>query len=157
METETFRYGLRVCYIYGSQKKHEVLPAVRKFCQDEYLILTAREYDPEHYTEDAQVITALPAFHVYYEDGWDDTFYPQDNYVRILRKHVNQAREEYARKQTLTRWQRFVKNVMPSRRRERRPQEPRTLSGPPLEFPAEHQAPYEVRTALHTQPESPSQ
>lgn len=156
MEAETFRYGLRICYVYGAQKRHEILPAVRKFCDDQYLIMTAREYDPDHYSEDAEVITNLPAFHVYYENGWDDTFYPEDNYIGILRKHIKQARVEHENKQKLTRWKRFLKQLMPSRRRERQPIGPRTLSAPPLEFPAEHQTPYEVRTTLHTQQATPS-
>lgn len=156
METETFRYGLRVCYVYGAQKKHEILPMVRKFCDDQYLIMTARQYDPDHYSEDASVITSLPAFHVYYEDGWDDTFYPEDNYIGIMRKHLKQAREEHMKKQSLSRWKRFLKNLVPSRRREKKPIMPRTLSAPPLEFPAEHQTPYEAHTALRTPPTNPS-
>ena len=149
-------YGLRVCYIYGKQKRHEILPMVRKFCQDQYLTLTAREYDPDHYEEDANVIANLPAFHVYYEDGWDDTFYPDDNYIGILRKHLKQAKVEHENKQNLTRWKRLLKRLMPSKRRGTQPQGPRTLSAPPLEFPAEHQDPYEVRTTLHTRPRTPS-
>lgn len=148
MEKDTFRYGLRICYIYGAQKKHELLPAVRKVCDEQYLIMTAREYDPDHYTEDAQVITNLPAFHVYYEDGWDDTFYPGDNYIGIIKKHVRKAREEYEQKMALSRWKKLLKRLTPSRRREMKPKIPSAVS---LEFPSENQAPYEVRTSLPTQ------
>ena len=147
MEKETFRYGLRICYIYGEQKRHEILPAVRKFCNDQYLKMTAREYDPDHYREDAQVITSLPAFHVYYEDGWDDTFYPGDNYIGIIRKHIRKVQEEFERKAALSRWKRFWKSFA-SRRREMKPKLPSPVS---IEFPSDNHPPYEVRTVLPTQ------
>lgn len=148
MENDTFRYGLRICYVYGDQKRHELLPAIRKFCDDNYLILTAREYDPEHRSEDSQVITNLPAFHVYYEDGWDDTFYPGDNYIGIIKKHIRKAQEEYERNAALSRWKKFWKTWMPSKRKQMYPKIPSAVS---LEFPSENERPYEVRTTLPIQ------
>jgi hypothetical protein len=145
--------NLRVCYVYGAQRRHELLPAIRQFCDDNRILLTAREYDPDHWEEDASQIARLPAFHVYYRDGWDDTFYPESNYIGILRRHMKQAKKEF---ESTSRWTWFWKALVPSKRRETPAPVPPTPSSLPLEFPVEHRDSYEVHTAVRRQPANPS-
>jgi hypothetical protein len=145
--------NLRVCYIYGAQKRHELLPVIRQFCDDNHILLTAREYDPDHWEEDAFSIKNLPAFHVYYRDGWDDTFYPESNYIGILKRHMAQAQKEFEK---TSRWKWIWQALVPSKRRgTHAPVHPTPVSLP-LEFPAEHRDSYEVRTTLRTQQANPS-
>jgi hypothetical protein len=59
------------------------------------LKFTAREYDSWNYSNDRQVIRSLPAFHVYFDSIYIDTFYPEDNVSHLLERWI----EEYGKLQ----------------------------------------------------------
>lgn len=57
-------------------------------------IVSTRYYDSQKYSDDRNIITRLPAFHVYIENSYDRTFYPN---TRPL-QHVDESVETYLKR-----------------------------------------------------------
>jgi hypothetical protein len=47
-----------------------------------------REFDSWKYADDRYVITSLPAFHVYFGEGYVDTFYPDEKVLNNIEECI---------------------------------------------------------------------
>ena len=69
-----------------------------------------REYDTWNYDDDRYSITSLPAFHVYFGNGYVDTFYPGekilDNIEECIKKYEKRISEK---KKFIEAWMNFLK------------------------------------------------
>ena len=53
----------------------EIVDEVKEFCGNKSIIFTTREYDSLRYFKDRDYIEELPAFHIYYDDIYINTFH----------------------------------------------------------------------------------
>jgi hypothetical protein len=69
-----FRYPFQIVYIYldAENRDFPIFHEVKEYCSNNNLIFTARQYEFEKYPDD-MYIKRLPAVHIYYKKGWQDT------------------------------------------------------------------------------------
>ena len=65
---------------------------MKDMCNMKNISLLVREYNSKQYEEDCEQITKLPAFHLYRDEEWITTFYPNNNILKILEHIENQPK-----------------------------------------------------------------
>ena len=73
-------HKLEVEGVYSDSKvpREEVFDAVRIFCAEHRIDFGLRVFNSNAFIQDREYITKLPAFHIYYKDEYEKSFYPGD-------------------------------------------------------------------------------
>jgi hypothetical protein len=66
------------------------LPAFREYAHSLNIQFVTREYNSRRYSEDRDLITRLPAFHIYVKRQYRNTFYPNTRPYQIMHDTVEQ-------------------------------------------------------------------
>ena len=70
---------LEVEGVYAEGKLNDaIFDAVRIFCADHRIDFGLRIFNSAAFIQDRESITKLPAFHIYYKDEYEKSFYPGD-------------------------------------------------------------------------------
>jgi len=66
--------------IFAESKLDErVFDSVRIFCSEHRIKFTLRVFNSPAFEQDRDVLVKLPAFHIYYEDMYEKSFYPGES------------------------------------------------------------------------------
>lgn len=117
-EKEAFRHPFVVTCVVPyieDVKHHPAFSIVKKFCEENQVPFSAREYDYRRYEEDCDHIYEMPAFHMYSENGkhyWD-TFFIKDNPYQKIREEIMFWKErEQKRLEKKERWEKRVTRLV---------------------------------------------
>ena len=94
-EIQRIHYKLEIVAVYKWNKgiKEELIDPIRTFCKSYRIEFFLREFY-EGFEEDREFITAVPAFHLFYEDEYEMTFYPGNDIIGILDTLIQKLRQE---------------------------------------------------------------
>lgn len=107
------KYPIEICCVVEDHAYIDTdIEMVNEYTCNLGLKFKLREYDTWKYSDDRNSITSLPAFHIYFGDGYVDTFYPGEkifNSIDECVKNYEQRRVETKRfiepwKNVLTFW-----------------------------------------------------
>ncbi len=92
---------IQVVFVLNDLKEasNEVLQAIRKFCQDQNLLVETRRYDSYRYNHDRDEIERLPALHLYINTTYKGTFYPNHRPLQVIQESIDHYRASLAIKQ----------------------------------------------------------
>lgn len=149
-EQEAFRHPFVVtCVVPYMEdiKRCTAFGIVKKFCEENQVPFSAREYDYRRYEEDCDHISEMPAFHMYSENGkhyWD-TFFIKDNPYQKIREEIMYWQEqEQKRIEKKQRWEKrvtrlvaFFENLTPKKKPKMivPPKAKPTVARVPMELP----------------------
>ena len=103
-EKEAFRHPFVVTCVVPyieDVKNHPSFRIVKRFCEDNQVPFSSRDYDAKRYDEDCEYIYEMPAFHLYSEHGhhyWD-TFFTKDNPIQKIQDEIIRWRKEEEEKE----------------------------------------------------------
>ena len=91
-----------------SEADPQLLP-FREYAHSLNINFVTREYDSRKYSADRDIITRLPAFHIYIKKQYKETFYPNTRPYKIMQDTV----EAYKIKQNIKKktWTSFYTNL----------------------------------------------
>jgi len=79
----------------GTQRIQEI----RSYAHNSNILYTTRLYDSRKYADDREVITHLPAFHVYIQNRYDRTFYTDTRPIEHIEESIETYKEKEEKKQ----------------------------------------------------------
>jgi hypothetical protein len=113
-EKEAFRHPFVVTCVVPyieDTKIHVSFRLIKRFCEDNQVPFSAREYDWRRYSEDRDEIAEMPAFHLYSQFGkhyWN-TFFPSENPIQKIQDEIlHWKQEEERKKEKKERWEKKV-------------------------------------------------
>ena len=86
------RLEIEGIYHWGKPLKEEVFDSIRLYCAGHRIEFGLREFKGDVFWQDRECIVQLPAFHVYYDEEYEKTFYLEDNPSDVLEDILNQDR-----------------------------------------------------------------
>lgn len=97
-----FRYPFQIVYVYMDSENRDfpIYREVKEYCANNNLPFSTREYDHEKHSDD-MFVKRLPAFHIYYKKGWQDTEYYDTNPVHKIQVLVWAYQDEERKKERL--------------------------------------------------------
>lgn len=86
---DTFRYPFRVTCIYRAEEGWDfpIFHEVKKYCQENHVTFSAREYNTYKFEEDTNIMRLL-AFHIYYKNDVQETHYFDTNPVHKIQLEI---------------------------------------------------------------------
>lgn len=117
-EKDAFRHPFVVTCVVPNVKdinNHPSYRIVKRFCEENQVPFSSRDYDWRRYDEDCDNISEMPAFHIYSEHGkhyWD-TFFPHQNPIQKIQDEiVHWKKEEEKKLAKKERWEKRVASVV---------------------------------------------
>lgn len=86
-KAETYPITVK-CIVDCLSDKIPELPAFREYAHSLNINFMTREYNSQRYSEDRDIITRLPAFHIYVKKQYRNTFYPNTRPYQIMQDTV---------------------------------------------------------------------
>lgn len=71
-------------YSEGKVLRDEIFNGVRIFCAEHRISFGLRPFNSEAFVQDREYITKLPAFHIYYKDEYEKSFYPNEDVAKEI-------------------------------------------------------------------------
>lgn len=112
-----FRYPFKIIYLFidAENRDFPIFHEVKDYCAKNNLTFSARQYDHEKYSDD-MFVKRLPAFHIYFKNGWQDTEYYDSDPIRKIQNLVwayqdEERAKERARIRRQERWNSFKENI----------------------------------------------
>lgn len=85
-------------YHWSKPLKEEVFDSVRVFCAAHHIEFGIRMFNSDAFWQDRECLTRLPAFHIYYKDEYEKSFYCEDDPAimiqEVLRDFKNQSQKQ---------------------------------------------------------------
>ena len=100
IENQTARYPVHICCVvdnYADANSCKIVRSIKEHTLTLGGLFSTRIYDSRRKSEDRNVITRLPAFHVYVERAYIRTFYTNTRPIQ----HVDESIEMYTTKMTV--------------------------------------------------------
>ena len=99
------KYPIEVCCVVDHHSDVDTdIEMLNEYTSNLGLAFKLREYDTWKYSDDRDIITSLPAFHVYVGDGYVDTFYRGDSVMdridETIKKYEARVAENKKRMET---------------------------------------------------------
>ena len=114
---KAFRYPFHIVCVYLDSENNDfpIILDTRDYCNKNNLTFSARQYDFEKYGDD-MFVKRLPAFHIYYKKGWQDTEHYDTDPIRKIQNLVwayqdEMRAKERARIRRQERWDSFKENI----------------------------------------------
>jgi len=90
---------LRVeCVVYELSDFDEILKIVRDNCHELNVLFTTRKFNSSKYSNDRNEIKKLPAFHIYINDQYKNTIYPDSDTIKIIKMELAFYNDKLERK-----------------------------------------------------------
>jgi len=104
------KYPIEVCCVVEHHSDVDTdIEIVNEYSSSLGLKFKLREYDSWKYNDDRYSITSLPAFHVYFGEGYIDTFYPDETILDKLDECVkNYEKKISEKKKFIEAWKNFL-------------------------------------------------
>jgi|Laugrespbdmm15sn_2_1035079.scaffolds.fasta_scaffold23261_1 hypothetical protein len=105
------KYPIEVCCVVADHSDIDTdIEIVNEHSSNLGLNFKVREYDSWKYADDRYSITSLPAFHVYFGEGYVDTFYPDEKVLNNIEECIKKYEEiQKERKKFIEAWMNFLK------------------------------------------------
>jgi hypothetical protein len=101
------KYPITVkCVVSSLSEKNSEILKIRDFANDMNINFVMREYNSKKFSDDRHRITRLPAFHIYVNRGYRNTFYLNSHPYQIIQQIV-----EEEGKKSLRTWNTFYKEI----------------------------------------------
>ncbi len=109
---EEFRFPFKIVCVLGcveDRDKHTSIRLVRKFCDDNKVVFSIREYDCDRFEMDRNHVSRFPAFHLIdrKQEEWWLTMYGNENPIGCIQEEIlrykeleRQKRERAAERET---------------------------------------------------------
>ena len=84
---------MRVCCVvanYSDIREDKTIQEVFKYTSRIGVTFAFREYNSFKYSDDRDIITSLPAFHIYFGSSYFETFYPDSKLLEDLNTSLNE-------------------------------------------------------------------
>ena len=91
-------------YSEGKVLRDEVFDSVRIFCAEHRITFGLRPFNSDAFVQDREYITKLPAFHIYYKDEYEKSFYPGEDPATQIQELLHEIRANKKPKQWAWRW-----------------------------------------------------
>ena len=102
------KYPITVkCVVDSLSEKIPDILKIRDFAHGMNINFTTREYNSKKYSDDRDHITRLPAFHIYFHNGYRSTFYLNTRPYQIIQEIVQEYQEAQERKRLRRTWNTF--------------------------------------------------
>lgn len=85
-------------YHWNKPPLEELFDRVRIFCATHRIDFGIREFNSDAFVQDREYITRLPAFHIYYKDEYEKSFYGEDDPAVIIQEVLRDIRGDKQRK-----------------------------------------------------------
>ena len=94
-------------YSEGKVLRDEVCDGIRVFCAEHRIAFSLRPFNSDAFAQDREYITKLPAFHIYYKDEYEKSFYPGDNFATQIQQVLREMKAYDKPKKSAWRWPSF--------------------------------------------------
>lgn len=86
------------CIVYDLTDANEpTIREIRDYCQKENIIYSTRRFNSNKYSNDRYYIRELPAFHIFINDGYKRTFYPNTRPYQHIQEVVKEYKDRIER------------------------------------------------------------
>ena len=79
-------------YHWNKPPLEELFDRVRIFCAQHRIDFGIREFNSDAFVQDREYITQLPAFHIYYKDEYEKSFYGEDDPTIMILEVLREVR-----------------------------------------------------------------
>jgi len=93
LENMKYKSKMRVCCVvanYSDIREDKTIQEVFKYTSRIGVTFAFREYNSSKYSDDRDIITTLPAFHIYFGSCYFETFYPDSKLLEDLETSLNE-------------------------------------------------------------------
>lgn len=89
--TPVRRLPIQIVFVLNDlqEANNDVLQAIRKFCQEQNLLVETRRYDSYRYNHDRDEVERLPAMHLYVNTFYKGTFYPNHRPLQVIQEAID--------------------------------------------------------------------
>ena len=94
-------------YSEGKVLRDEVFDGVRIFCAEHRIAFSLRPFNSDAFAQDREYITKLPAFHIYYKDEYEKSFYPGEDPATQIQQVLREMKAYDKPKKSAWRWPSF--------------------------------------------------
>ena len=94
-------------YSEGKVLRDEVCDGIRVFCAEHRIAFSLRPFNSDAFAQDREYITKLPAFHIYYKDEYEKSFYPGDNFATQIQQVLREMKAYDKPKKSAWQWPSF--------------------------------------------------
>ena len=91
-------------YSEGKVLRDEVFDGVRIFCATHRIYFGLRIFNSDAFVQDREYITKLPAFHIYYKDEYEKSFYPGEDPATQIQELLREIRVDTKAKRWSWKW-----------------------------------------------------
>lgn len=101
---------IEICCVVADHSDIDTnIEMVNEYTSNLGLKFKLREYDTWKYSDDRDMVASLPAFHVYFGDGYIDTLYPDEKVLDNIDEYVKKYEKiQLERKKFIEAW----KNIL---------------------------------------------
>jgi hypothetical protein len=108
LKEQPSKYPITVkCVVSSLSEKIPDILKIREFAQSMNINFTTREYNSKKYSDDRDYILVLPAFHIYMNNGYRNTFYLTTRPYQIIQEIVQEYEEAQERRRRRRTWHTF--------------------------------------------------
>ena len=80
-------------YHWNKPVNEEVFDSVRAFCAHYRIEFGIRMFNSDAFWQDRECITRLPAFHIYYKDEYEKSFYCEDDAAIMIQEVLRETKD----------------------------------------------------------------
>lgn len=91
-------------YHWNKPVNEEVFDSVRAFCAHYRIEFGIRMFNSDAFWQDRECITRLPAFHIYYKDEYEKSFYCEDDPAVMIQEVLRETKESKKSKSNWIAW-----------------------------------------------------
>jgi hypothetical protein len=94
-------------YHWSKPLKEEVFDLVRIFCATHRIEFSIRMFNSDAFWQDRECLTQLPAFHIYYRDEYEKSFYCEDDPAIMIQEVLRDFKKSSQKQKTGSWWPSF--------------------------------------------------
>jgi hypothetical protein len=94
-------------YHWNKPLKEEVFDSVRIFCATHRIAFGIRVFNSDAFWQDRECLLRLPAFHIYYKDEYEKSFYCEDEAAIMIQEVLRDFKKPSHKQKTGTWWPSF--------------------------------------------------
>jgi hypothetical protein len=99
------------CVVDCLSEKIDGITKVREYAHSMNIHFMTREYDSKKYSDDRDIITHLPAFHIYVNSCYRNTFYLNTRPYQIIQEIVEKYEASQQRRRNKRTWTSFYTDI----------------------------------------------
>jgi len=106
-------YPIKVVCVIEQEEDKELTKTVKEHCETYNIPFNTRYFDSIRFREDCHNITSLPAYHIYVNSLYKDTFYPHTRPKALIRETIHEYTESLKKKEeNALEWKNFFRRII---------------------------------------------